>query len=128
MTYLPKDGHMANYGAVLAWSSPRQGREAKALEVFVEAQATYEKAQANGLIDSFETVLFQATAGALPGGMTTAWGSEDQMDAWRRNEDYTRLQAQASLVADGVAVTDCIRGEAIMDGMTNYAELIATVT
>ena len=119
---------MADYGAVLAWNSPRQGREAKALEVFVEAQAMYEKAQANGLIDSFETVLFQATGGALPGGMTTAWGSEDQMDTWRRNDDYVRLQGQATLVADGVAVTRCIRGQAIMDGMTTYAELIATVT
>ena len=92
---------MADYGAVLAWNSPRQGREAKALEVFVEAQAMFEKAQANGLIDSFETVLFQATGGALPGGMTIAWGSEDEMDAWRRNDDYVRLQNQATLVADG---------------------------
>jgi hypothetical protein len=87
-----------------------------------------EKSQANGLIDSFETVLFQATGGALPGGTTISWGSEDQIDAWARNDDYVRLESQASLVADGVAVTRCIRGQAIMDGMTTYAELIATVT
>ena len=72
--------------------------------------------------------ILQATGGALPGGMTIAWGSEDEMDAWRRNDDYVRLQNQATLVADGVAVTDCIRGQAIMDGMTTYAELIATVS
>lgn len=119
---------MADYGAVLAWNSPRQGRETKALEVFIEAQEMYEKARANGLIDGFETVLFQATGGALPGGMTTSWGSEDQIDAWSRNDDYVRLQNQATLVADGVAVTRCIRGQAIMDGMTTYAELIATIT
>ena len=119
---------MADYGVVLAWNSPRQGRETKALEVFIEAQEMLEKAQANGLIDSFETVLFQATGGALPGGMTTSWGSEAQIDAWRRNEDYIRLQNQATLVADGVAATECIRGQAIVDGMTTYAELIASVT
>lgn len=119
---------MADYGIVLAWNEPRQGRETKALEVFIEAQVMFEKAQANGLIDSFETVLFQATGGALPGGMTITWGSEGQIDAFRRNEDYIRVQNQATLVADGVAVTECIRGQAITDGMTTYAELIASVS
>lgn len=119
---------MADYGVVLAWDAPRQGREQKALEVFIEAQEMYEKAQANGLIDSFETVLFQATGGGFPGGLTTSWGSEDQMDAWARNDDNIRVQNLATLVADGVVVTRCIRGQAIMDGMTNYAGLIASVS
>ena len=50
-----------------------------------------------------------------------------------KNESAEKARANgltnpATLVADRVAVTDCIRGLAIMDGITTYAELTASVT
>jgi hypothetical protein len=119
---------MADHGSILAWNVPLPGREQKALEVFMEAQGTYEKAVANGLIDSFETVLLQPTNGGLPGGWTISWGSEDQIDAWVRNDEYGSIVFKAGLVADGVAVSRAIRGDALTEGMTTYAGIIASAT
>ena len=119
---------MADYGLVLAWNVPRPGREMKALEVFGEAQNTFDKAKANGLIDSFETVLLQPTAGALPGGWTVCWGTEEQIDAWARHDDFSGVVFQAGLVADGVALTRCLRGDAITEGIGVYAEAASAFT
>lgn len=119
---------MADYGLVLAWQLPRAGREMKALEVFAEAQNTFDKAKANGLIESFESVLLQPTGGALPGGWTVSWGTEDQIDAWARHDDFTAVVFQAGLVADGVALTRCLRGDAITEGIGTYAEAVSALT
>ena len=119
---------MADSGLILTWHVPRPGREMKALEVFGEAQNTYEKAQANGLIDGFETVLLQPTGGALPGGWSVSWGTEEQIDAWARHDDFTSLLFQAGLVADGVAVTRCLRGDAITEGIGAFAEAVSAIT
>jgi hypothetical protein len=119
---------MADYGIVLAWKAPRAGREMKALEVFAGAQEIYEKGVANGLIDSFETVLLQPTAGGLPGGYTVSWGTAEQIDTWARNDDYMRLQLRAGLVADGVAIARCIRGDAIAEGIGNYSQALGAAT
>lgn len=119
---------MADYGTVLAWQAPSTGRENKALEVFMEAQEMFEKAASNGLIDSFETVLLQSTGGGLPGGWTICWGSEDQIDAWARNEDYQGVVFKAGLVVEGLALTRAIRGDAISEGMGRYGQAINEVT
>ena len=119
---------MADYGLVLAWQLPRAGREMKALEVFAEAQNTFDKAKANGLIEGFESVLLQPTGGALPGGWTVSWGTEDQIDAWARHVDCTAVVFQAGLVADGVALTRCLRGDAITEGIGTYAEAVSALT
>lgn len=119
---------MADYGLVLAWGTPVRGREQKALEVFLEGQDMYGKAQANGEIFEFETVLMQGTAGGLPGGHTIAWGTEDQVDAFARSEPYQRLVMRATLIVEDLGSTRCIRGEALTEGMGQYGEAISELT
>jgi hypothetical protein len=113
---------MGDYGHVVTWRGIRTGREARALEVWTDALEMYEKAVANSKIESYETVLFEASAGALPTGMTICWGTEDQIDAWARDDDRLKAELRASLVCEGFAISRCIRGEAVMDGVGRFVE------
>ena len=101
---------MGDYGHVVTWTGLRTDREKRAVEVWGDALELYEKAVANSKIDSYDTVLFETSGGAQPLGMTICWGSEDQIDAWARDEDRMRVQLAAAFVCEGLSVTRCVRG------------------
>lgn len=115
---------MGDYAHVTAYGAIKVGREKKAFEVWGDALEFYEKAQANGLIDSYEINLFQPTGGALPVGIITLWGSQDQVDQIARNEDRTRLQMRASLVVNDLVETRAMRGAAVLEGIGTFQETI----
>jgi hypothetical protein len=118
---------MGDHAHVTAYGAIKTGREKQALEVWGEALDFYEKAQANGLIDSYEINLFQPTGGALPVGIITLWGSEDQVDQIARNEDRTRLQLRASLVVEDLIETRAMRGAAVLEGVGTFQEAIESL-
>jgi hypothetical protein len=114
---------MADYGHVVAWKGIRQGREMKALEVWGDTLEFYEKARANGQIDSYDTVLIEPSGDGLPIGMLTVWGTEEQVDAFVRDEARVRLQTRAGFVTDGLGVARCARGQAVADGVGQFTEI-----
>jgi hypothetical protein len=118
------DLNMGDYGHVTAWSSIRAGREKQALALWADAIDLYEKAKANGLIDEYETQLFQPTGGALPVGIITLWGSQDQVDAMDRNADRQALQTRAGLILEGLVQTRSIRGAAVFEGIGTFQQAI----
>jgi len=118
---------MGDYAHVTAYGAIRVGREKQAFEVWADAIDFYEKAQANGLIESYEIQLFQPSGGALPTGMISLWGSEDQIDAIARNEDRTKLQLRAGLVVEDLIETRAIRGAAVLEGVGQFQEAIASL-
>lgn len=115
---------MGDYAHVTAYGAIKVGREKQAFEVWADAIEFYEKAQANGLIESYEIQLFQPTGGALPTGMISLWGSEDQVDAIRRNEDRLKLQLRAGLVVEDLIETGAMRGAAVFEGVGRFQEAI----
>jgi len=115
---------MGDYAHVTAYGAIRVGREKQAMGVWGDALEFYEKAQANGLIDSYEIQLFQPSGGALPTGMICLWGSQDQVDAIARNEDRLRLQTRAALVVDNLIETRALRGAAVLEGIGTFQEAI----
>lgn len=118
---------MGDYAHVTAYGAIKVGRERQALSVWGDALDFYEKAQANGLIESYEIKLFQPTGGALPIGMITLWGSQDQVDQMGRNEERMRLQGRAALVVEGLIETRAIRGAAILEGIGQFQEAIESL-
>ena len=100
---------MGDYAHVTAYGSIRVGREKRAFELWADALDFYEKSQANGLIESYELVIFQPSGGALPTGMITLWGSEDQIDAIARNEDRQKLAQRAALVVENLVEARAMR-------------------
>jgi hypothetical protein len=115
---------MGDYAHVTAYGSIRVGREKQAFQVWADALDFYEKAQANGLIESYDIVLFQPSGGALPTGMITLWGSQDQIDAIGRNEDRTALQLRAGLVVENLVESRAMRGAPVLDGVMQFQEVI----
>lgn len=118
---------MGDYGHVTAWGAIRTGRERQSLALWADAVDFYEKAKANGLIDDYETQLFQPTGSALPAGIITLWGSEDQIEAMDRNTDRQALQMRAGMLLDGLVQTRSIRGAAVLEGIGTFQAAIDTL-
>ena len=115
---------MGDYAHVTAYGSIRAGREKQALAVWADAIDFYEKAQANGLIESYDVMLFQPSGGALPTGLISMWGSEDQIDAVSRNEDRLALQIRAGLVVEDLVETRAMRGAAVLEGVGRFQQAV----
>jgi len=117
---------MADAGLFIGWGQVVRGREDRALDVFNETIELYSQMQSDGRIESFEVCLLQPHGGEL-GGFELLRGSEDQIDAVRRSDDFERVLTKASLVVDDLGVVGAAIGEGLARSMAVYQEEIAVV-
>jgi hypothetical protein len=117
---------MADAGLFIGWGQVVRGREDRALDVFNETIELYGQMQSDGRIESFEVCLLQPHGGEL-GGFELIRGSEDQIDALRRSEDFERINTKASLIVDDLGIVDMFIGEGLGRAMAIYQEEIAVV-
>jgi hypothetical protein len=117
---------MADSGLFIGWGQVVRGREDRALEVFNETIELYGQMQSDGRIESFEVCLLQPHGGEL-GGFELIRGSEAQIDALRRSEDFERINTKASLIVDDLGIVDMLIGEGLGRAMAIYQEEIAVV-
>jgi hypothetical protein len=117
---------MADAGLFIGWGQVVRGREDRALEVFNETIELYGQMQSDERIESFEVCLLDPHGGDL-GGFELVRGSEDQIDALRRSEDFQRINTKASLVVDDLGIIDASLGEGLGRAMAIYQEEIAVV-
>jgi hypothetical protein len=117
---------MADSGLFIGWGQVVRGREDRALEVFNETIELFGQMQSDGRIESFEVCLLQPHGGEL-GGFELIRGSEEQIDALRRSEDFERINTKASLIVDDLGVVDMLIGEGLGRAMAIYQEEIAVV-
>ena len=117
---------MADAGLFIGWGQVVRGREDRALDVFNETIELYGQMQADGRIESFEVGLLQPHGGEL-GGFELIRGSEEQIDALRRSEDFERINTKASLIVDDLGIVDMFIGEGLGRAMAIYQEEIAVV-
>lgn len=117
---------MADAGLFIGWGQVVRGREDRALGVFNETLELYGQMQSDGRIESFEVCLLEPHGGEL-GGFELLRGSEEQIDAVRRSEDFERVLTKASLVVDDLGVVGTAIGEGLARAMAIYQEEIAVV-
>ena len=117
---------MADAGLFIGWGQVVRGREDRALDVFNETLELYGQMQSDGRIESFEVCLLEPHGGEL-GGFELLRGSEEQIDAVRRSEDFERVLTKASLVVDDLGVVGTAIGEGLARAMAIYQEEIAVV-
>jgi hypothetical protein len=117
---------MADAGLFIGWGQVVRGREDRALDVFNETIELYGQMQEDGRIDSFEVCLLQPHGGEL-GGFELIRGSEEQIDALRRSEDFERINTKASLIVDDLGIVDMLIGDGLGRAMAIYQEEIAVV-
>jgi hypothetical protein len=115
---------MADAGLFIGWGEVVRGREDRALDVFNETLEFYGHLQSDGRIDDFEVALLDPHGGELQGYVMLR-GSEDQIDAVRRDEDFQRLMIKGSLVVDDLGMIPASIGEGLARAMTMYQEELA---
>jgi hypothetical protein len=118
---------MAEAGLFIGWGDPVTGREAKGLEVFGEALAYYAKAEQDGRIESYETVLLAPHGGELA-GFILARGSAEQMAALRAEDEFERLNTRATLIVQNLGVVDAALGDGLEAAIGVYQEAVTDLT
>jgi hypothetical protein len=106
----------------LGWGPVVRGREVKAVEVFQETLAFYNKLQEEGRIDSFEPVLLAPHGGEL-GGFILLRGSRESLDEVRSSDEFQRFVTRANAIVDDIGVIDAYAGEALGRQMATFREV-----
>lgn len=117
---------MADAGLFIGWGQVARGREDRALDVFNETIELYGQMQSDGRIESFEVALLEPHGGEL-GGFELLRGSEEQIDAVRRSEEFQRVMTKASLMVDDLGVVTALIGEGLGRSVAMYQEEISVV-
>jgi hypothetical protein len=117
---------MADAGLFIGWGEVVRGREDRALDVFNETLELYGQMQSDGRIEDFEVALLNPHGGELQ-GFVLLRGSEAQIDAVARDEDFQRVMAKGSLVVDDLGVIPAAINEGLARVMSIYQEQIAVV-
>jgi hypothetical protein len=115
---------MADAGLFIGWGQVVRGREDRALDVFNETIEFYGQMQSDGRIEDFEVALLEPHGGELA-GYAILRGSEDQIAAVRRDEDFERLMTKASLIVDDLGMIGAAMGASLARAMAIYQEELA---
>ena len=116
---------MADRLLYIGWYSPSRGREERALEVFNESVGYYGRLQQEGRIERFD-VCFLLPNGEL-GGFFQLFGSVDQINAVREDQEFQRLMTDANLAVDGIRIHSGLTGQGVADQVALYQEAIQKV-
>lgn len=118
---------MADYGLSAAWKGSVPGREKQSMDLWADALTFAEKQKADANIEEYTVQLFTPTGGAIPAGILTYWGSEEQVLALLADEERNRITQRANLLLEGFAEARSLRGEAVMEGVQEYNDLIGSL-
>ena len=117
---------MADAGLFIGWGEVVRGREDRALDVFNETIELYGQMQSDGRIESFEVALLNPHGGDLQ-GFVMLRGSEAQIDAVGRDEDFERVMTKGSLVVENLGIIPAAINEGLARAMAIYQEELAVV-
>jgi len=118
---------MTESALFIGFGEPVRGREQKALQVFAESMAYYERLKSSGAIASFESVLLEPHGGDL-GGFFLLRGTEEQIEAVHASDEFTRVTNRARLIVDNVGVVIALIGDSLAQGMADYQRQVAELT
>jgi hypothetical protein len=99
------------------WTRPVPGREARALEVFMESMDFWGKRQADGQVEGYET--FLSPAGP---GMVVIKGERAKLAAILDTDEYLKLLTKINLNVDGVQGEMMLTGDAVNHLIGMWAE------
>ncbi|MGV0641878.1 hypothetical protein [Mycolicibacterium sp. XJ879] len=109
---------MADAAFWIAWGIPTPGREPQALALLRDTTGYLDRLSQDGKIERFDIAILKPQSIEL-GGFILIQGSEAQIDALRRDDDFQVWLNQAQLVADRVGIVDAW----VNDGLTEATDL-----
>jgi len=114
---------MAESGFWVAWGLPTQGREKQALDLLTESSSYLERLVQNGQIERFDIAILRPQTTEL-GGFCLIQGTQAQVDALRRDDDFQVWVNRVQLVADRVGVVDAWVGDGIGEASDLYEQAL----
>ena len=117
---------MADAGLFIGWGEVVRGREDRALDIFNETLELYGQLQSDGRIESFDVALLNPHGGELQ-GFVMLRGSEAQIDAVGRDDDFLHVMTKASLIVENLGIIPAAINEGLARAMAIYQEEIAVV-
>jgi hypothetical protein len=114
---------VADYGVTVTWGDSRTGREAKALELFMEAVNANEKAVSDGRIESWDAIFYEPN-GSAPAGAVRYYGTQEQIDTFIRAEDIQEILIKGELYLENFGYRRFMMNDALAEGMARYGALI----
>ena len=113
---------MGDAGLLIGWDKVAVGREKQAMTVWAEALAYYDKAKANGEIEDFDVIGFQANGTSSLGllGAIVVRGEEGQLDRFVASDEFSRQLQRASLVVDHLHVNRFVIGNRMLEVAGRY--------
>jgi hypothetical protein len=111
---------MAEAGLWLAWGIPARGRETQALDLLKESTTGYlQRLAQDGRIERFDTAILRPQSTEL-GGFALIQGTQEQIDALRRDNDFQAWVNQVQLVADQVGIVDAWVNDGLGEAIRLY--------
>ena len=117
---------MADYGAAVTWGEVKPGRERQSLEVWADSISINDKAVADGRLERWDTVIFEP-AGGPPLGAIRVYGSQDQVDAFLRTDDFADVILRAGLSVSSVGYRRFTTGSALADGFARFSAAVESL-
>ncbi|KUH66989.1 hypothetical protein AU184_04055 [Mycolicibacterium novocastrense] len=115
---------MADAGIWIAWGIPTRGREVQALELFRESLEGYgAQLLRDEAIERYDVAVLRPQNMEL-GGFVLIQGSQEQIDALRRTEDFQQFVTQVQLVADSVGMVDAWVNDGLGDAFNLYEKAL----
>lgn len=117
---------MAEAGLWVAWGVPTRGRERNALNLLIETEGYLAGLQDQGRIERFDRVVLKPQNIEL-GGFFLLQGSNEQIDALRRDHEFEVWLSRVQLVADQVGIVDAWLGDGIAEAVALYEKALETL-
>ena len=115
---------MAQAGLWVAWGIPARGRETQALDLLKETTTGYlERLAQEGQIERFDTAILKPQSTEL-GGFILIQGTQEQIDALRRDADFASWVTQVQLVADRVGIVDAWVNDGLGEAIGLYQQAL----
>ncbi len=113
---------MGDAGLLIGWDKVAVGREKQAMTVWADALAYYDKAKANGEIEDFDVIGFQAGSSGSLGllGAIVVRAEEAQLDRFIASDEFGRQMQRASLVVDHLHVNRFVVGDRMLEVAGRY--------
>jgi hypothetical protein len=114
---------MADYGVVVTWGDPKAGREMKSLDLWTEVVTQNDKDVAEGLIDSWDAVVFEPS-GTPPAGVMRCYGTREQIDTYVQSETFQTNLIRASLLLHNVGMRRFRTGNALAEEFALFGRVV----
>ena len=112
---------MADAALMVGWGQTVRGREKRALDVFNDALTYYGERQADGTIESFDTVLLEPHGGEL-GGFFLVRGTAEGIARMTASEEFQRLHLRAGMIVENLGIIEAWVDDAVLTQLGYFSD------